>query len=618
MPSSLLLGVLEILCALLLSSALGLRVLLLCRFDLRSFQGWEKPILVTTLGLGCWQSLPFALFALHLGLPYQIRIATALLALALVPDSIRVLKSARRYMTSIPEGDGVLKAFAGLLGLLLFTLFLRALLPAIDGDVSSYHLPSVLRYLRAGGFIYLPTLTPTNWPLAMQMLYAIPLAFHSEAPTSIIPYLCGVLTLGVMALMATRLIGNRGAIGAIGLYLVADGFSYQGFWYQMASSLIDLGLTLFTTCAVYALYRARAGSGEEGETNWIRLSAVFAGLAGTTKLTGVWVILSLCAVLCVVLTMQKSAIAHILRRAAVYFATAFAFVIPWLIKTWTLTGNPLYPMFFKVFGGREWTAEGWAFYQRSHLIWNTPKGMTPTPQVLAQTHLKIAAAGAVIGLLLMFASRKKPYSVPAMFASVFLICIAGGNFFHLRFMMPAFPSIMVCLACLFIRFPRFYSVVLPLLSLFVVIQKAILPTVRFAPTALEMATKLETRSEAFRASDQYEMAEYVNANLPPDARMLLGCYDYAPLLYRVEGLWPDLQDSIHYDSQERLTGDLKRLNVQYLLLNPAYPDWCSGSHSCRERLEREIPPLAVVAKKYGTALYAAKGFTLYKLNLTIP
>ena len=615
MPSSLLLGVVTIISILLLSASLGLRVLLLSRSNLRTLQGWEKPVLVTALGLGCWQILPFALFTLHWGHPYQIRIATALAALLLLPDVYRVLRSAKRYLATLRGGDRSQKVFVGLLCLLLTTIFLRSLLPAIDGDVSSYHLPSVMRYMQAGGFIYLPTLTPTNWPLALQLLYAPLLAFHPEAPTSTLLYLCGILTLGVMALWAHRLIGKHGAIGAIGLYLVIDGFSYQGFWYQMSSSMIDLGLTLFTTCAVYSLYRAKAGSREE-EADWVRLSAVFAGLAGTTKLTGIWVIASLCLVLCVVLYRERISIAHILKSVFRYAGTALCFVLPWFIKTWVLTGNPLYPMFYRLFGGREWTAEGWALYQRSHLIWNTPAGMMPTPQVLAQTHLKIAAVGTLLGLLLMVSSRKKPYAVPAMFASAFLICISVGNFFHLRFLMPAFPSIMVCLACLFLRFPKFYSVVLPLLSLFVVLQKAVIPTARFAPTALEMVTKLETRREAFRASDQFDMAEYINSKLSSEARVLLGCYDYAPLLYHVEGLWPELQDSIHYDSHVRLTADLKRLNVQYLLLNPTYPDWCSGSHSCRERLAREIPPLMEVAQKYGSPLHTAKGFTLYRLNFT--
>lgn len=615
MPSSLLFGALETLFALLFSAALGRRVALLCRGAFRGLEGWEKPLFVTALGLGCWQFLPFALFALHLGLPYQIRIATILLALLLLPDALHVLRSAKRRFSQVQWGDGAQKAFAAALGVLLLTLFLRALLPAIDGDVSSYHLPSVLRYMRAGGFIYLPTLTPANWPLSVQMLYALPLSFHSEAPTSVIPFLCGALTLGVMALFANRLIGKHGAIGAIGLYLAADGFSYQGFWYQMSSSLIDLGLTLFTTCAVYALYRAKAG-GEGEERGWTNLSAAFAGLAGTTKLTGAWVIISLGAVLCVALSLQKVPFAEIARRAALYFAIAFAFVAPWLVKTWALTGNPLYPMLYGVFGGKEWTAAGWAAYQRSHLIWNTPKGMQPTPQVLAATHLKIAAAGALLGTCLLFASRKKAYAIPAMFSSAFLVCIAAGNFFHLRFMMPAFPSIMVCFACFFVRFPKFYSVVALSLALFVVAQKAIVPAAGFAPTALKLAMTLETRREAFRSSEQFEMAEYVNANLPANARMLLGCYDYAPLLYpRVEALWPELQDSLHYDSEERLAGDLKRLNVQYLLLNPVFPEWCSDSHSCRERLGREIPPLLAIAKKQGVPLYEARGFTLYRLRL---
>ncbi len=612
MLSSLLLGTLQLVCVLLLSAALGVRVLALCRVPLRVLHTWEKPVLGIALGLGFWQFLPFVLFALHLGKPFQIVIGAGLLAVLLSKDIVHILRAVKPALLKIKVEGSSERGFAVLMGVLLTILFLRALLPAIDGDVSSYHLPSVLRYLRAGGFIYLPTLTPTNWQLGVQMLYALLLSFNAEAPTSLIPYLCGVLTLGVMALWAYRLVGVKGVVWVLGLYLVLDRFSYQGFWYQMSSSLIDLGLTLFATCGAYTLYRAMEGH-EEERGDWLRLSALFAGLAGTTKLTGIWVVVSLGVVLCIALRKGGASPAKLLRHTGQYVLIAMCLIAPWLVKTWVLTGNPLYPMFYRVFGGIEWTAEGWALYQRSHLIWNTPAGKMPTPQVLAQTHLQIAGLGTLLGLLFMVWSRKKQYAIPAMFAAAFFICISVGNFFHLRFLMPSFPCIMVCFACLLTRFQRLYTWFL-LLVVWVFVGKAVVPAVSFFPKALEMVTKLETRREAFKVSDQYEMAEYINTKLPSEARVLLGCYDYAPLLYRVEGLWPDLQDSIHYDSQARLVGDLKRLHVTYLLLNPTYPDFCAKSHSCRERLEREIPPLVALAQAYGHALYTAKGFTLYRLD----
>src|SRR5262249_51481288 len=155
-------------------------------------------------------------------------------------------------------------------------------------------------------------------------------------------------------------------------------------------------------------------------TPYTLLSALFAGLAATTKLTGLWVVVTLTVVYG--LTCWRAGRPHPVRRAVGYGALAAGVVLPWYLKTWAVTGNPFYPMLFSVFGGREWTAEGWPRYERAHMILNTPPGMPPTPGVLLLTHLVIAALGLLICLLTLRATWRSRFAIPAGVAAVFLVC----------------------------------------------------------------------------------------------------------------------------------------------------------------------------------------------------
>src|ERR1700722_15923778 len=97
----------------------------------------------------------------------------------------------------------------------------------------------------------------------------------------------------------------------------------------------------------------------------------------------------------------------------------------------------------------------------------------------------------------------------------------------------------------------------------------------------------------------YAVTVYANQHIPAGERVLIGTYANNLAYYDAEALWPEWweQDSIHYDSQPRLEADLRRLNVNYLGLDPDFPDWCDKSHSCRMRKEREPVALSELARR---------------------
>jgi hypothetical protein len=655
------LGTLELIGLLWLSAALGRRLLRWLRVGVPDIA--ERGVLATGLGMGALAFLPFALFALGVGHPFAQRAAAGLLTLALLPDMAAVLRAAGRELRAFRAPLWWQRTLLLFLGIALLALYLRALCPPYDGDALSYHLTASLRYLKAGRFVYLPTLTPTNWPLGVEMLYALLLGLYPDSPPAIVQFAFGLVTLAALYLFARYFSGAFAGVAAIVLFLLVDGTSYGGFWHQMSLAMVDVGTTAFTTLAVFTLtagcrawgvgdrekplHRA-AGADLPGALEsslprgsgyplppapYTLLSALFAGLAATTKLTGLWVVVAL-TVVCG-LTDWREGRAQPIRRAAGYGALAAIVVLPWFLKTWAVTGNPFYPMLFSVFGGKEWTAEGWPRYERAHMILNTPPGMPPTPRVLLLSHLVIATLGLLVCLLTLRATRRSRFAIPAGVAAVFLACICLGNYFGPRFLMPVLPCILVCVAGLFQGRERALAPVVcaaaalmtvPLLTrgLSSDSRRALTGVERIEtslPTAARVAFGGISREAFFRMQmPDYPVIEYANRHLPPGARLLVGTYAYNLAYYRAESLWPDywLQDSIHYDSLPRLESDLRRLGVTYLVLSPVFSERCPKSLYCGKRMEMETGLLTALAQRDGTRLFQANRHTLYALRLPPP
>jgi hypothetical protein len=454
------------------------------------------------------------------------------------------------------------------------------------------------------------------------MLFALLLGLHRDSPVAIVQFLFGLLCFAVVFLFGRRLGGAfTGAIAIV--LLMAFGLVQNEFFSEMCMAYIDIGLTAFTLLATFTFYLGyRESNATEAvvlEENvavrqWLLLAALFAGLATTVKLTGVWVIVSLLFLMLLLLWRKRGmkCLPFLLRFGGIASLVA----APWFVKTWLLTGNPFYPMLFRIFGGIEWTSEGLSKFTHGNMIWNTPPGMQPTPQVLLYSHLFNAVMGSLICLLTIWRTRRSPVAIPARMAATFTACICITTFFHTRFIMPIAPLALLGIA--FMLRDRERSLALPagILALFFAFPLS----TRYAPpipTAFRVATGITSRTEYMRAEmPDYAVTEAANRLVPREARILIGTYANNLAYYDAEALWPEwwLQDSIHYETRDRLETDLRRLGVNYLVLDPEFPDWCERSHSCRERKEREPVALTELAKQRGEKLFEANGHTLYRLH----
>jgi hypothetical protein len=348
-------------------------------------------------------------------------------------------------------------------------------------------------------------------------------------------------------------------------------------------------------------------------SRWFAVSAFCTGLAATTKLLGVWVVIAF--VIWVWRTQGG-------RYARVYALTAACVVLPWFVRAAVLTGNPVYPMLYTLFGGREWTPEGWERVQHYFYLLTTLPGLPLTKPYLLLARAVVTSVALTIAVWVWRTTRTLPNALPACAAAFFTVGVAASSGYNLRFLLAAFPCAAVAAGFALARriagrersgllFVSAAAVVLA----FRVGGRGLEPNL---PTAAKIAFGTETTDTYLRERlDDYPLVQWTNAHLPWSARLLIATWEertayYHPFALRAN-YW--LQDSVHYENETRLIGDLRRLGVTHLVLKPMERDWCVKSHVCRGRMETETARLTALAAQYGTPLHTENGITLYALAL---
>ena len=216
-----------------------------------------------------------------------------------------------------------------ILGLSLIT----ALAPPLKYDALMYHLTMPLAYLESGRLDYLPWLVMTGMPQTTEMLYTFVMSLGGVQGATVLGWGFTVITLfGLLGYVRTRLDNPSAWVAVISLLA---GYTFA---VSMAWGYVDwLGL-YFGLAALICLDEWR----REGSRGLIILAGAFAGFAFSTKYTAGVFSIALFGAFCW----------HCLKRKAPFFqnlvylaGAALLVAMPWLIRNWVNTGNPLYPFF---------------------------------------------------------------------------------------------------------------------------------------------------------------------------------------------------------------------------------------------------------------------------------
>jgi 4-amino-4-deoxy-L-arabinose transferase-like glycosyltransferase len=592
------------------AAALGRRLLRLLHVEI--VDSLEHGIIAIGLGLGAMQALPFVLFTLGIGSPLIFRLTLTAVSIMLLTDVRAVLSTGWRRLPLRGTLQWWEYFLLSLFTLLLTSIFVRAVCPITDIDGLLYHLTIARRFLEESRFVHLVTITPSNWPLGVESLFSVLLSLHRDAPIAIIQFLLGGITIGVVYLYGKHSDGRLCAATAVSLLLVQ-----WMFWWEMATGYIDLGPTAFAALTVYAL--ARAGSTGSNSRPWELLAALFSGFAATTKLQGFWVIIVF--VLLILINNGDEPLRQRARKAMRLGGIAVLIVLPWYLRTWVLTGNPVYPMLYSVFGGAEWTPDGWRRYAESYIITDAiATGLPLTPVVVYTTYALRMLGGGLAAFFIVRITRNHPHNIPFRFMALFTACILVGSATNMRFLLPALPPFAVGAAIILQRWRNHLATILCSVACMAALWISISKIEPSLPLALRGASGLLSREEFIRSDDKitdFDVAEYANQHLPKSSRILLCLQREHTALYTAQTFWANyrLQDSFHYDSTERLLSDLRRIGITHIVLTAGFTQWYGSHPVWKVRKEIELPALLALAQYLGTKLFESNGVSLYRLDL---
>lgn len=234
---------------------------------------------------------------------------------------------------------------------------------SLEWDSIAYHLADPKMYLAAHRIVYLPWEDHSNFAFTAEMWYMYGLLLGSFPLAKLFHFACGVGTCLAVYVLGARQIAP--AVGKVSALLLAS--TPIVFW-EAGTAYVDLATAFFTTLTLLTL-----GQGITLKDNrWLRLSAILMGLTLSTKATalGTLGLIALGLLLWRLRGLKETPLAAV-KSTVLWGLLALVVGSPWLIKSAILTGNPVYPFFYGVFGGRGWNHFAANYYTN----WNAAFGM---------------------------------------------------------------------------------------------------------------------------------------------------------------------------------------------------------------------------------------------------
>jgi 4-amino-4-deoxy-L-arabinose transferase-like glycosyltransferase len=223
------------------------------------------------------------------------------------------------------------------------------LAPDTIWDANSYHLNVAQQWLLNGRFVYLPDNFYGSWPLNLSVLYAIEMGLLGG---STLPQLThgGLRVLSVL-LIYTYARPRYGSLAATLATLIF--YSLPVITWLSGTAISDLGVAYFTLFAVISWLRWI----EREERPWLVMAALGTGLTMGTKLTGLFTLALLTIAVFYAGWRKRRPVRVITLNVALVSGAALALALPWYLKSYLQTGNPVFPFGFGLFGGQYWTLD---------------------------------------------------------------------------------------------------------------------------------------------------------------------------------------------------------------------------------------------------------------------
>lgn len=317
--------------------------------------------------------------------PIPLAILVAVLLLSGIPEARRIGTTEGRIcdVTIVrPLAAGWIALAAVALGYAL----VAALAPEKEYDALWYHLPLPRVWLEAGRPVDVVEEYVSLYPLAWEQLFAVGMTFGGTVAAKLLHFACLPLLAVLVAQSARRFIPGASPAAAAALLVTTPTLLWES-----TTAYVDLALALHAAAACYALARYA----ETRERPWGIVAALQFGLAASTKHLGVPITMIALA-LFVLAPGRIHAVRAAVKPALLMALLASALPLPWYLRAWHRSGNPVFPEMFSFFGASP--PERWdAITERGLAHFKAHFGLGHSPWALLTLPWDATVHGALFG-----------------------------------------------------------------------------------------------------------------------------------------------------------------------------------------------------------------------------
>lgn len=224
-----------------------------------------------------------------------------------------------------------------------------AFAPEVGYDGLEYHLGALTTYLADGRIHFLKNNVYANFPALGEMLYLLGMILEGDTTAKLINY-----GFGLLCVLAIIYFGRRYFSWTVGLVAASIFYIYPQTGIISAQVYIDLAVTFFTFLGLWSVINWFEDNASN-RNKWLVLAGVYGGLACSCKYTSLLLTLTVMVILVIVVAAgTKIPWQSLLWAVGCLVGLSMLVSSPWYIKNYISTGNPFYPLFYKIFGGHNW------------------------------------------------------------------------------------------------------------------------------------------------------------------------------------------------------------------------------------------------------------------------
>lgn len=521
-------------------------------------------------------------------------------------------------------------AFSVLLLVAAFFAFfnlIASLAPPWSYDATVYHLAVPKIYAAEHGFVALPSLLQSNWVMIPHMLFLAATLIKNSVLANLVNFSFGLfLAVGIFS-FGSRFFGRNVGMLAASIFLTLPIIIVHS-----VSAHADLPLAFFAFLSFYA-FMLWSAQERASPVFWLAISAIAAGLAASSKMTGLAIIpiMGLLVFSRILFLNKASFRISSLFIPVIFGVIAVAAASPAYIKNLVYSGNPFFPLFYDVFGGKflNSTVSSYFFIETDY---GTGRGLLSfllLPWNMTMDPLKFVELLGIGPLFLAFVPLvifvKKNRALIFTLAAGLLCLVAWFLASQaLRYVIYALPLFSIIAACVIFSLSAvqgfsgkalryFIAVVIAAVLIF---NTALLfgANAKQVPAALGVIPE-EVFYERLNDGNIYGVCRFANSNLPANAKILL-LYENRGYHCDIPYILGDPREQAYIDYSAISTAGayaarLKEIGVTHILVNRASPIFKPDSVAYPHEASMLIDGLI---GKYGVSVYSEGGRDLYLFN----